>query len=183
MLPSATVTPNRDRYASTATLVAIINDTQTGNSPIQAAEYFIDKIGKNGTGTPMSAADGGFNSPKETVMAVIDMTGLSPGLHAIYVHGQDVQGNWGIVRLVYLRIYYPEHTHALVVMRYCAGLPMHVIASFILGFGINRKLLSSIKGEIPFLQGNARYFIIPMILHSLYNIAVVVLESRFGFWS
>jgi hypothetical protein len=106
----ATVTPNRDRYASTATLVAIINDTQTGNSPIQAAEYFIDKIGKNGTGTPMSAADGGFNSPKETVIAVIDVTGLSPGLHAIYVHGQDVQGNWGIVRLVYLRIYYQSVT-------------------------------------------------------------------------
>ena len=88
-----------------------------------------------------------------------------------------------VENLIYLRVYYSEHTHALVVMRYCAGLPMHVSTSFILGFGINCKLLSSIKGDIPFLQGNARYFIIPMVLHSLYNIAVVVLESRFGFWS
>jgi RsiW-degrading membrane proteinase PrsW (M82 family) len=88
-----------------------------------------------------------------------------------------------IENLIYLQIYYPEHTRALVVMRYSAGLPMHNHTSIILGFGINRRLLASIKGEIPFLQGNAKYFIIPMVLHSLYNITVVILESRFGFWS
>ena len=54
---------------------------------------------------------------------------------------------------------------------------MHVIASFIFGFGINQKLLSSVRGEIPFLQGNKRFFFTAMIIHSLFNIIVVLLEN------
>jgi beta propeller repeat protein len=76
-------------------LKAVIDDSTTGNSNIQAAEYFIDTITGDGTGTPIAAQDGSFDSVTETVKTVIDVTGLS-GLHKIYVHGQDAQGNWGV---------------------------------------------------------------------------------------
>jgi len=54
---------------------------------------------------------------------------------------------------------------------------MHMACSFILGFGINQKLLASVRGEIPLLKGNKKFFIIPMVMHSLFNIMAVFLES------
>ena len=85
-----------------------------------------------------------------------------------------------IENIFYLKIYFPEHPPELVYFRYTAGIGIHVVCSFILGFGINEKLLSSIKGEIPFLQGNKKFFFIPMLLHSLYNIIVTFFGRRFG---
>jgi hypothetical protein len=89
------VTPDPTDCALTAALTATVDDSTQGNSNIQTAEYFIDTVGTNGTGTPMAAQDGGFDSPVENVTAVIDVTGLSSGMHTIYVHGKDAAGNWG----------------------------------------------------------------------------------------
>ncbi|MEK7244287.1 MAG: hypothetical protein AAB112_09040, partial [Thermodesulfobacteriota bacterium] len=64
-------------------------------SNIAAAEYFIDTVGANGTGTLMSAVDGAFNSPLENVTASVDMSAQPPGDHTLYVHGRDAAANWG----------------------------------------------------------------------------------------
>ncbi len=85
-----------------------------------------------------------------------------------------------VENIIYLQFYFPEHTQTLVIFRYSACLTMHVVCSFILGFGINQKLLASVRGEVPLLKGNKKFFIIPMILHSLFNIVVVLFESRLG---
>jgi RsiW-degrading membrane proteinase PrsW (M82 family) len=39
-----------------------------------------------------------------------------------------------IENILYLELYFPEHTQTLVLFRYSAGLTMHTVASFILGF-------------------------------------------------
>jgi RsiW-degrading membrane proteinase PrsW (M82 family) len=83
-----------------------------------------------------------------------------------------------IENLIYLNLYFPEHTRNLVIFRYTVGLGMHTITSFIVGFGINERLLRSVRGEIPFLRGNWKYFIIPMVIHSLFNIAIVIFGNR-----
>ena len=85
-----------------------------------------------------------------------------------------------VENIIYLQLYFPEHTQTLVVFRYSAGLSMHVVSSFILGFGINQKLLASVRGEIPLLKGNKKFFVIPMIIHSLFNLMAVLFESRLG---
>ena len=87
-----------------------------------------------------------------------------------------------VENVIYLQVYYPEHTQALVIFRYSVCLTMHMVCSFILGFGINQKLLASVKGEFPFLKGNKKFFFIPMIIHSLFNIAVVVTEMVLPGW-
>jgi RsiW-degrading membrane proteinase PrsW (M82 family) len=86
-----------------------------------------------------------------------------------------------VENVIYLQFYFPEHTPALVIFRYSACLGVHMLCSFILGFGINQRLLASVRGAIPLLSGNKKYFIIPMVIHSLFNIAAVLLESRLGF--
>ena len=87
--------------------------------------------------------------------------------------------SFGVVEnLIYLNLYYPEHSHNLAVFRYTVGLGMHTITSFIVGFGINERLLQSVRGEIPFLKGNWKFFVIPMIIHSAFNIAMVIFGER-----
>src|SRR5439155_3974197 len=93
---SETVSPTPTRTAPTVT--ASVSDTTTGNSNIAAAEYFIDGVGSNGSGTSMSASDGAFNSPTEAVTTALTATAfnaLGQGMHTMYVHGEDVAGNWG----------------------------------------------------------------------------------------
>ena len=76
--------------ASNGVVTARINDTTTGNSPIAAAEMFVDTTGVDGSGVPMTAADGAFDSPDEIARAA-----APSGTHVIYVHARDIYGNWG----------------------------------------------------------------------------------------
>ena len=82
-----------------------------------------------------------------------------------------------IENILYLEVYFPEHSPELVLFRYTAGLLLHTGCSFMVGFGINQKLIAAMKGEIPFLSANKRFFIIPMVIHSMYNIFAVLLFS------
>ncbi|MEZ4714093.1 MAG: multicopper oxidase domain-containing protein [Caldilineaceae bacterium] len=79
---------------SAGTLTANVNDANTGNSNIAAAEYFIDTVGATGTGAAMSGA---FASPTENVSAAVV---VPSGTHTIYVRGMDAAGNWGAVASV-----------------------------------------------------------------------------------
>ena len=75
---------------------------------------------------------------------------------------------------IYLRVYFPEHSHEMVLVRYTGGLALHTVASFIFGLGINQKLIAAVNGEIPMFSANKRFFITAMSLHAAYNIAAVI---------
>ena len=80
-------------YSVTAT----VSDGSTGGNNVTAAEYFVDLLGANGSGAAMS---GTFGAPSVAVSATIPpatISGLSTGVHTVYIHGQDVRGNWGAV--------------------------------------------------------------------------------------
>ena len=64
-------------------------------SEIADAELFIDEIGSYGTGISMNPADGAWDEMVENVTITIDTTGLSEGVHTVYVHGKDADGRWG----------------------------------------------------------------------------------------
>jgi plastocyanin len=87
--------PNPTSGAPTVFLTASVSDAGLGGSAISAAEYFIDTAGVNGSGTPMSASDGSFNSASENITATINTATLSLGARTLYVHGRDAAGNWG----------------------------------------------------------------------------------------
>ena len=64
-------------------------------SEIADAELFVDEIGSYGTGISMNPADGAWDEMVENVTITIDTTGLSEGVHTVYVHGKDADGRWG----------------------------------------------------------------------------------------
>jgi carboxypeptidase T len=101
---NVSVTPTTTVTSGSVTLTATANDTRFNNSNgteptqnIAAARYSIDTPSWiTGTVTyPLSAADGSFNSPIESLQATVNLNGLSIGRHFIFVESQDVAGNWG----------------------------------------------------------------------------------------
>ncbi|KKK69509.1 hypothetical protein LCGC14_2933320, partial [marine sediment metagenome] len=92
---SVAASPNPTDGASNVTLTATVDDSSTGGSSVQAAEYFIDSVGVDGTGTAMAASDGSFDGVTENVTASVDASALPEGDYTLFVHGQDSEGNWG----------------------------------------------------------------------------------------
>ena len=77
------------------TVTATIDDRSTGQSNVVAAEYFLDKLGTSGKGSPMHGA---FDGPIQTATATLSdavFNVLSQGKHTLYVHGKDSEGQWG----------------------------------------------------------------------------------------
>ena len=73
---------------------ATINDAVAGNSVV-AAEYFVDTVGANGSGTSLAGA---FNAASMNVSGALTAAvfgGLSQGTHTVYVHGENAAGYWG----------------------------------------------------------------------------------------
>ena len=82
------------------TLIALASDFGRGDSTLARAEYFIDVVGEKGTGKPLTAIDGQYDSPTESIRAVVDagdFAVLSNGVHTIYVRAKDTAGNWGVI--------------------------------------------------------------------------------------
>lgn len=82
-----------------------------------------------------------------------------------------------IENIIYLTIYFPEHTGGLVLYRFTVNLFLHSLTSFIVGFGINQRLLASVRGEVPLLAGNRKFFIAAIVLHALYNIGAAIAQA------
>ncbi|KYH37355.1 MAG: hypothetical protein AYL29_005860 [Candidatus Bathyarchaeota archaeon B24] len=89
---------------TTVTLRALIDDSETGNSNIEEAEFFINEEHTYGTGYAMSPENPPLDSPTEWMTASIDITGWDIGDYVFLVHGKDEHGNWGKITMVILRI-------------------------------------------------------------------------------
>lgn len=87
-----TMTPNPSN-AATIALSATGNDTSTGNSNVDAAEYFIDAASP-----PSDATRGVFMpvaSPGAVAIAAASITAPVQGAHNILVRSRDAANNWG----------------------------------------------------------------------------------------
>ncbi len=91
------VGPDPPGAAALATFNATADDTRAGDSPIAAAELFWSAtapVAANGTGLPMSAVDGSFDTPVENVTWSSPLA-VAPGSTCAWVHAEDAAGNWG----------------------------------------------------------------------------------------
>ncbi len=91
------VSPDPSNNSVNVTVTASVSDASEGMGNIVAAEYFIGTVGAPGTGTPMNASDGTFDSMNEGVTVDIDVSARSTGNYTVYVRGQDEDGNWSVV--------------------------------------------------------------------------------------
>ncbi|MCO6047518.1 malectin domain-containing carbohydrate-binding protein [Aeoliella sp. ICT_H6.2] len=109
--PGSTTGSGGNEAPSTSSVIASPDETTSGPitvtavatdsaDVVAAAEYFIDTVGAEGTGTPLAATDGAFDETAEDLTGAISASlfdGLSVGTHTLYVRSQDAQGLWGTV--------------------------------------------------------------------------------------
>ncbi len=99
------------------TITAVADDTRfasggQGDEPVQnivAARYSVDApawITSTAT-ISLTAVDGVFNSPTETVRASLNTTGWTPGRHQVFIESEDANGNWGVPAATFLDIIGP----------------------------------------------------------------------------
>jgi hypothetical protein len=75
-------------------VTATVDDTASGGSAVVAAEAFVDTVGADGSGIPLTLATTG--TPSTTAGANLG-TSYGEGWHTISVHGKDAAGKWGAV--------------------------------------------------------------------------------------
>ena len=85
-----------DTYALYDRRLNLASSSRLAASNVIAAEWWTGADPGAGAGTPMTAADGLFDSDLEALTASIDVSTWAPGaLHTIHVRSQDLAGNWG----------------------------------------------------------------------------------------
>ena len=96
-------------------MTATLDSSTNGNRPIAAAVYTLDvpPWQPEAMPVPLSAADGAFDSPTESVVGQFDAALLSPGRHTLFVRGQDDAGNWGPVSALFVESPLPPATEWL----------------------------------------------------------------------
>jgi hypothetical protein len=81
------------------TLRATASDVLLGNAAIQRAEWWDGAAPGLGSGHPMNATDGTFNSTVEGITTTFSVAGWSPGLHNLRIRAMDSNGNWSLIPL------------------------------------------------------------------------------------
>lgn len=106
-------------WAPTITITAVVADILNGNEPIASAVYSLDTpFWDDAEEFPLAPVDGAFDADIEMVQTALDVSGLTPGRHTIFMRGQDQAGHWGPVSaaFVYLanepdaRVFFPAVT-------------------------------------------------------------------------
>ena len=101
----------------TFTLTAVLDDTRYnhayGAEPmqnIQTAELYVNlpPWHEDAVALPMTAVDGSFDQPIESVHGAAATAGLAIGRHILYTRGQDAAGNWGAVSAAFFHILDPD---------------------------------------------------------------------------
>ena len=91
--------PNPVALGGNVTLTATIDDSTTGGSHIQSAEYQLD----GGVWTAMTAQDGSFDTPSEAVTAQFAAP-IQEGTVELCVRGTDALVNMGSTACIQLTV-------------------------------------------------------------------------------
>ncbi|GEM_PF-1778293 len=102
-IQNAAAAPRETQGSPTVTIRALADETDTGWGTIAAAEYFVDSVGFEGSGTPMAAHDETFSARTEQATAQINVSSWTPGYHTVYVRAQDSRGKWGPPKAITVR--------------------------------------------------------------------------------
>ena len=92
---SPTLSPTPTNGSAAVALHATGDDTATGGSAIAAAEYFLDTVGADGSGTPMTVNSPAPTASLDATVPAATVNALAEGAHTIAMHAQDAAGNWG----------------------------------------------------------------------------------------
>jgi hypothetical protein len=95
---SGNASPNPVEPIAYVTITAFVSDAATRGSIINAAEFFVDAPGANGSGYAMNPSDSVWDEIEEDVIRRFNTVPLgwsTNDTHLVFIHGMDAPGNWG----------------------------------------------------------------------------------------
>ena len=115
--PTASAVQVSDSFSSRGsgsarTVTALVDDSPffSGGFGVESVQNIVAaKMGFDDatlweTGTSMLPVDGSFDSPTEEATGELDLIGLQPGRHLVFVVGQDASGRWGTPSAAFLEV-------------------------------------------------------------------------------
>jgi len=104
-----------------AELTVLLDDTRFNQSngiepsqPIVGGEVSIDQPPWSAAQTRrLEPTDGAFDSVVERASLEVDLSGLEPGRHTVYVRGRDASGSWGAVSATFIEVADPRFVAVL----------------------------------------------------------------------
>ena len=77
---------------------------------------------------------------------------------------------------VYVNVYVDDPTEAFIRFRYTVPVAMHVICSFVYGWGVNRSIIDWATGHGKVARSTRRAYIGAVLIHGAYNLMVIALS-------
>lgn len=96
--------PNPTLGTVSVAISGTANDSASGNSNVTNAEFFIDTVGADGSGTALTLNQTAPIVSITGTISAVTMSGLSEGNHWVYAHSQDAYGNWGSFSSLQLKV-------------------------------------------------------------------------------
>ena len=77
---------------------------------------------------------------------------------------------------IYVNVYVDDGSDAFVRFRYTVPVAMHVICSFVYGWGVNRSIIDWANGRGKVARSTRRAYIAAAVIHGTYNLMAIVLS-------
>ena len=84
---------------------------------------------------------------------------------------------FGVIEsLVYVAVYVEDPSDDFILYRFTVTLALHAIASFVVGLGINRRILDWAAGRTKLPKASRNFYIAGVAIHAIYNTTAVILS-------
>jgi len=81
-----------------------------------------------------------------------------------------------IESLVYVTVYVEDPSDGFILYRFTVTLALHAIASFVVGLGINHRILDWAAGRSKLPKSSRNLYIAGVAIHAIYNTTAVILS-------
>jgi RsiW-degrading membrane proteinase PrsW (M82 family) len=84
---------------------------------------------------------------------------------------------FGVIEsLVYVTVYVEDPSDGFILYRFTVTLALHAVASFVVGLGINRRILDWAAGRSKLPKPSRNFYIAGVLIHAAYNTTAVILS-------
>jgi hypothetical protein len=84
---------------------------------------------------------------------------------------------FGVIEsLVYVTVYVEDPSDGFILYRFTVTLALHTIASFVVGLGINQRILDWGAGRRKLPKSSRNFYIAGVAIHAIYNTTAVILS-------
>jgi RsiW-degrading membrane proteinase PrsW (M82 family) len=84
---------------------------------------------------------------------------------------------FGIIEsFVYVTVYVDNPSDEFIIFRFSVPLGLHAMASYLVGLGLNQRVIDWAAGRSKLPRASRNYYIAAVVLHGLYNTIAVILS-------